>query len=190
MYRLCRSLGCWPKKRGGKREKERREHRKTRKERQEETRERQGRESHKKDTVESKEKPEARATTPPAQHAFIAIIFVISNEQRPKPAWPICFAVLRSSNHWLSAEASAPVIFVRLSASFQEKESRTEKKGKRREENREKKGERGKQHKRTPDERRQRRTEKRASPADQVSCLLFPAFACILSCICYCSSEI
>ena len=142
---------------------------------------------------------EARATTPPAQHAFIAITFVISresisrrreNEQRPKPAWPICFAVPRSSNHWLSAEASAPVIFVRLSASFQEKESRTEKKGKRREENREKKGERGKQHRRTPDERRQQRTEKRASPADQVSCLLFPAFACILSCICYCSSEI
>jgi len=56
MYRLCRSLGCWPKKRGGKREKERREQRKIRKERQEETRERQGRESHKKDTVESKEK--------------------------------------------------------------------------------------------------------------------------------------
>jgi hypothetical protein len=56
------------------------------------------------------------------------------NEQRPKPAWPICFAVPRSSNHWLSVEASAPVIFVRLSASFQEKESRTEKKGKRREE--------------------------------------------------------
>ena len=166
MYRLCRSLGCWPKKRGGKREKERREHRKTRKERQEETRERQGRESHKKDTVESKENTEARATTPPAQHAFIAIIFVISNEQRPKPAWPICFTVPRSSNHWLSVEASAPVIFVRLSASFQEKESRTEKKGKRREENREKKGERGKQHRITPDERRQWRIEKRESPAD------------------------
>ncbi|KAJ6958848.1 hypothetical protein NC653_037422 [Populus alba x Populus x berolinensis] len=31
----------------------------------------------------------------------------------------------------------------------------------------EKKGERGKQHRRTPDECRQRRTEKRASPADQ-----------------------
>ncbi|KAJ6940980.1 hypothetical protein NC651_006941 [Populus alba x Populus x berolinensis] len=29
-----------------------------------------------------------------------------------------------------------------------------------------------------------------ASPAEQVSCLLFPTFACILSCICYCSSEI
>ncbi|KAJ6872140.1 hypothetical protein NC651_031292 [Populus alba x Populus x berolinensis] len=119
---------------------------------------------------------EARATTPPAQHAFIAIIFVISrenisrrreNEQRPKPAWPICFVVPRSSNHWLSAEASAPVISVCLSASIQEKESRTEKKGKRREENREKKGERGKQHRRTPNERKQRRTEKMASPTDQ-----------------------
>jgi hypothetical protein len=32
--------------------------------------------------------------------------------------------------------------------------------------------------------------KKKASPADQVSCLLFPAFACILSCICYYSSEI
>jgi len=142
---------------------------------------------------------EARATTPPAQYAFIAIIFIISresisrrreNEQRPKPAWPLCFAVPRSSNHWLSAEASAPVVFVHLSASFQEKKSKTDKMGKRREENREKKGERGKQHRRTLDERRQRRTEKRASPADQVSCLLFPDFACILSCICYCSGEI
>jgi len=41
-------------------------------------RERQGRENHKNDTVESKENTEARATAPPAQHAFIAIIFVIS----------------------------------------------------------------------------------------------------------------
>jgi hypothetical protein len=89
----------------------------------------------------------------------------------------IAFAVPRSSNHWLSAEASAPIVFVRLSASFREKESRTEKKGKRREENKEKKGERGKQHRRTPDERRQWRTEKKG----QVSCLLFPAFACILN---------
>ncbi|KAJ6892967.1 hypothetical protein NC652_027078 [Populus alba x Populus x berolinensis] len=66
----------------------------------------------------------------------------------------IAFVVPRSSNHWLSTEALAPVVFVHLSASFQEKESRTEKKeregkerriekkGKRREENREKKGER------------------------------------------------
>ncbi|KAJ6968911.1 hypothetical protein NC653_036779 [Populus alba x Populus x berolinensis] len=68
-----------------------------RKERQEETRERQGRESHKNNTVKSKENTEARAKTPPSQHAFIAIIFVISresisrrgeNEQRPKSAWP------------------------------------------------------------------------------------------------------
>ena len=68
-----------------------------RKERHEETRERQGRESHKNDTVKSKENIEAREKTPPAQHAFIAIIFFISkesisrrreNEQRPKPAWP------------------------------------------------------------------------------------------------------
>jgi hypothetical protein len=59
----------------------------------------------------------------------------------------IAFSVPRSSNHWLSAEASAPIVFVRLSLNFQEKESRIEKKGKRREENREKKGERGKQHK-------------------------------------------
>ncbi|KAJ6966305.1 hypothetical protein NC652_004005 [Populus alba x Populus x berolinensis] len=67
---------------------------------------------------------EARATTPPAQHAFIAIIFVISresisrrreNKQRPKPAWPICFAV----------------------PGKEKGERRTEKKGKRREENRE-----------------------------------------------------
>jgi hypothetical protein len=186
------------KEKGSQTEKERREQRKTRKERQEETRERQGRESHKNDTVESKENTEARSTTPPAQHAFIAIIFVISRESinrrikriKTKTGVAIAFAVPRSSNHWLSAEASAPVVFVRLSASFQEKESRTEKKGKRREENREKKRERGKQHRRTPDELRQRRTEKKASLADQVSCLLFPAFACILSCICYCSSEI
>ena len=45
---------------------------------EEEMRERQGRENHKNDTVESKENTEARATAPPAQHAFIAIIFVIS----------------------------------------------------------------------------------------------------------------
>jgi hypothetical protein len=60
-------------------------------------RERQGRENHKNNTVESKENTEARATTPPAQHDFIAIIFVIfresitrrrENEQRPKSAWP------------------------------------------------------------------------------------------------------
>ena len=64
---------------------------------EEETRERQGKENHNNDTVKSKENTEARATTPPAQHAFIAVIFVISresinrrreNEQRPKPAWP------------------------------------------------------------------------------------------------------
>ncbi|KAJ6893107.1 hypothetical protein NC652_027199 [Populus alba x Populus x berolinensis] len=61
-----------------------------------------------------------------------------------------------------------------VSASVQEKESRTEKKGKRREENREKKGEGGKPHRRTPDEHRQRRTEKRASPADQGFCNVFP----------------
>jgi hypothetical protein len=36
----------------------------------------------------------------------------------------IAFAVPRSSNHWLSVEASAPVVFICLSASFQEKESR------------------------------------------------------------------
>jgi len=54
----------------------------------------QGRESHKNDTVESKENTEARVTTLPAQHAFIAIISRESNsrrrenEQRPKPAWP------------------------------------------------------------------------------------------------------
>jgi glucan phosphoethanolaminetransferase (alkaline phosphatase superfamily) len=53
---------------------------KTRKEKQKETRERQGRESHKNDTVKSKENTEARPTTPPAQHAFIAIIFVILGE--------------------------------------------------------------------------------------------------------------
>jgi hypothetical protein len=61
----------------------------------------------------------------------------------------------------LSAEASAPVIFVRLNVSFQEKKRKTAKKGKRREENKEKKGEKGKQHMRTPDEHRQRRTEKK-----------------------------
>jgi hypothetical protein len=43
-------------------------------------RERQGRENHKNNTVESKENTEARATTPPAQHDFIAIIFVIFRE--------------------------------------------------------------------------------------------------------------
>jgi hypothetical protein len=32
--------------------------------------------------------------------------------------------------------------------------------------------------------------KKTRSLVDQVSCLLFPAFVCILSCICYCSSEI
>jgi hypothetical protein len=58
-------------------------------------------------------------------------------------------------------QLSAPFVFIRLSASFQEKESRTEKKGKRREENREKKGERGKQYRRTPDKRRQRKTKKK-----------------------------
>jgi hypothetical protein len=75
-------------KRKQKAEKERREQRKMRKERQEETRERQGRESHKNDTVESKENTEARATTPPAQHAFIVISRESisrrrENEQRP-----------------------------------------------------------------------------------------------------------
>jgi hypothetical protein len=83
------------KKESRKREKERREQRKTRKERQEETRERQGRESHRRILSKARKNTEARATTPPAQHAFIAIIFVISresisrkreNEQRPKPA--------------------------------------------------------------------------------------------------------
>ncbi|KAJ7013926.1 hypothetical protein NC653_003524 [Populus alba x Populus x berolinensis] len=51
----------------------------------------------------------------------------------------IAFAIPRSSNHWLSVEASAPVVFVCLNVSFQEKESRMEKKGKRREENRRRK---------------------------------------------------
>ena len=93
----------------------------------------------------------------------------------------ITFDVPRSNNHWLSAEASAPAVFVRLSASFQER--RIEKRGKRREENKEKKGERCKQHRRMPDERRQQRIEKKkkASPTDQVSCLLFLAFACIFA---------
>jgi hypothetical protein len=121
-------------KKGSQVEKERKEQRKTRKERQEETRERQDRESHKNDIIESKENTEARATTPPAQHAFIAIIFFISRESisrrikriETKTGVAIAFAVPRSSNHWLSAEASAPVVFIRLSASFQEKESRTE----------------------------------------------------------------
>jgi len=187
MYRLYRSLGCWPKggdnkrktrkrperqavkkktqkiegvsflhpcvavrsrgqaveeeerkkmeKKGKPGKKERREQRKTRKERQEEMRERQGRESHKNDTVESKENTEARATTPPAQHAFIAIIFIISRESisisrrrkwiETKTGVAIAFVVPRSSNHWLSAEASAPIVFIRISASFQEKESKT-----------------------------------------------------------------
>ncbi|KAJ6865289.1 hypothetical protein NC651_035764 [Populus alba x Populus x berolinensis] len=69
-------------------------------------RERQGRESHKNDIVKSKENTEARAKTPPTQHAFTAIIFVISresisrrreNEQRPKLAW---------LSHSLSPEAA------------------------------------------------------------------------------------
>jgi hypothetical protein len=157
---------------------------KTRKEKQKETRERQGRESHKNDTVESKENTEARPTTPPAQHAFISIIFVISRESisrrrertETKTGVAIAFAVPRSSNHWLSAEALAPVVFVRLSASFQEKESRTEKKGKRREENREKKGERGKQHRRTADERRQRRTEKKGIASRPGKVSFIPSF--------------
>jgi hypothetical protein len=76
----------------------------------------------------------------------------------------------------LSAEVSAPVVFVRLSASFQEKESRTKKKGKRREENREKKGERGKQHRRTPDERRQRRTKKKGIASRPGKLSFIPSF--------------
>jgi hypothetical protein len=88
----------------------------------------------------------------------------------------IAFAVPRSSNHWLSAKASASVIFVRLNASFQEKESRIEKKGKRREENREKRGERGKQHRRTPDERRQRRTEKNGIASRPGKLSFIPSF--------------
>ncbi|KAJ6931993.1 hypothetical protein NC651_007627 [Populus alba x Populus x berolinensis] len=95
-----------------------------------------GRESHKNDIVESKENIEARATTPPEQHAFIAIIFFISRESisrrrkrtETKTGVAIAFAIPRSSNHWLSAEASTPIVFIHLSASFQEKESRTEKK--------------------------------------------------------------
>ncbi|KAJ6868862.1 hypothetical protein NC651_033837 [Populus alba x Populus x berolinensis] len=64
---------------------------------EEETRERQGKENHKNDTVKSKENKRARVITPPAHHAFIAIIFIIfresisrrrENEQRPKLAWP------------------------------------------------------------------------------------------------------
>jgi hypothetical protein len=34
------------------------------------------------------------------------------------------FRCPRSSNHWLSAEASAPVVLVRLNTSFQEKKSK------------------------------------------------------------------
>jgi hypothetical protein len=70
---------------------------------------RQGRENHKNDTIESKENTKARARTPLAQHAFIAIIFPLAqhtfiaiiffiskesisrrreNEKRPKSAWP------------------------------------------------------------------------------------------------------
>ncbi|KAJ6893230.1 hypothetical protein NC652_027299 [Populus alba x Populus x berolinensis] len=72
----------------------------------------------------------------------------------------IAFVVPRSSNHWLSTEALAPVVFVHLSASFQEKESRTEKKGKRREgkENREE----GKEKRRKQGEERRKRGRHRA----------------------------
>ena len=100
----------------------------------------------------------------------------------------ITFDVPRSNNHWLSAEASAPAVFVRLSASFQER--RIEKRGKRREENKEKKGERCKQHRRMPDERRQQRIEKKKGIANRPSKLSFIPSFCMHFCICYYSSEI
>jgi len=128
-----------------------------------------GRESHKNDIVESKENRgkgyNSTSTTRLHRHHLRHLERKHQQKERKrtetKTGMAIVFDVPRSNNHWLSTEASAPVVFVRLSASFQEKESRTEKKGKRREENREKKGERGKQHMRTPDERRQQRTEKK-----------------------------
>jgi hypothetical protein len=93
----------------------------------------------------------------------------------------IAFAVPRSSNHWLSVEASAPVVFICLSASFQEKESRQ-----RRREREEKKTGRRKEKEASNTGERQTNADngglkKKGSPADHVSCLLFPAFACILA---------
>jgi len=102
-----------------------------------------------------------------------------------KTSMAIFFIVPRSSDNRLCVEASAPLFFVHLS--YQRGRERKHRKWDRKEEN---KGNEDTDEEPTNEGSEKQKKKKTRSLADQVSCLLFPAFACILSCICYCLSEI
>ena len=93
-----------------------------------------------------------------------------------KTSMAIFFVVPRSSDNRLCVEASAPLFFVHLS--YQTGRERKHRKRDRKEEN---KGNEDTDEEPTNEGSGRQKKKKTRSLAEQVSCLLFPAFACILS---------